>query len=306
MVSVTLALAVEAPAARSYSSSSSSSSNSSSSTSSSVASAPAVTRCNSNSNSSSCAAMSDSTDLQQIALLEQKLTQAHAEKALQQDLLAAKEGELRAQRAALVAKDSELQALRALISARAACGSADAVSGSTTASSPEEQRKRVCVVDDSSVRSPLDKDEILDEVFSYVGVGDYFFVAGVCRKWRDRYLQYCCRRAAASTWLSEACKTNTTYKSAFMTAARLQLAFQCGLDLEGLHEHEWLSHDIASYSIEPIEALIVAKTYDMRYPDDLARAAAFNGRLQLLQWLHEHRCHWPESLVLVNAAGSDS
>eukprot|EP00953_Heterococcus_sp_UTEX-ZZ885_P011435 6618-Heterococcus_DN1.PRE.1 len=246
--------------------------------------------------------MSNSTDLQQIALLEQKLTQAHAEKALQQDFLAAKDGELRAQRAALVAKDRELQALRALASARAACGSVGAVPGSTTASSPEEQCKRVCVVDDSSL-SPLDKDELLDTVFSYVDVGDHFFVAGVCRKWRDRYLQYCCRRAAASTWLSEACKTNTTYKSAFMTAARLQLAFQCGLDLEGLHEHEWLSHDIASYSIEPIEALIVAKTYDMRYPDDLARAAAFNGRLQLLQWLHEHRCHWPESLVLVNAAG---
>jgi hypothetical protein len=124
----------------------------------------------------------------------------------------------------------------------------------------------------------LTKTSCFDTVFSYVDVGDHFFAAGVCRRWRDRYLNYCCKRAAASTWLSDACKTNTTYKSAFMTAARLQLAFECGLDLE---------------------------TYDMRYPDDLA-SAAFNGRLQLLQWLYEHRCNWPERLMLVNAAGSDS
>jgi hypothetical protein len=31
---------------------------------------------------------------------------------------------------------------------------------------------------------PLDKDQLLDEVFSYVGAFEYIYVGGVCRRWK--------------------------------------------------------------------------------------------------------------------------
>jgi hypothetical protein len=115
--------------------------------------------------------------------------------------------------------------------------------------------------------------KLLDSVFSYVGVGDYFFAAGVCRRWRGSYIKLCYNEAAAD----QADKLRTTYSSAFMTAARLQLAFRNGLEAEMLHHHEGLADVIVKNSLEPIEALTVAKTYDMRYPDDIAIDAAYTA-----------------------------
>jgi hypothetical protein len=137
-------------------------------------------------------------------------------------------------------------------------------------------------------------DELLDAVFSYVGVGDYFFAACVCRRWRGRYIKLCYNTAAAD----KVDKLRTTFKSAFMTATRLLLAFKNGLEIEKLHGYEELADDIAKHSLQPIEALTVAKTYDMRYPESIAQGAAFFRRLHLLQWLHERRCPWSEDDVL--------
>jgi hypothetical protein len=44
---------------------------------------------------------------------------------------------------------------------------------------------------DSSTVPPLDRNEILDHVFRYVGGGDHLYVDGVTRRWRGRYLRYC-------------------------------------------------------------------------------------------------------------------
>jgi hypothetical protein len=229
----------------------------------------------------------------QIVLLEQQLEQAHGENALQQKLLAAQDGEIRAHRAALTAKDGELQALRALASVRAACSSADAAP--RTSPYPDAPRNH-------SLRLPLDDDELLDTVFSFVGPGDYFYAAGVCRRWRGRYIKLCYNKAAAD----QADKLRTTYRCAFMTAARLHLAFKSGLDVEELHDYTDLAVDIAANSLEPIEAITLAKTYDMRYPEDMAGEAASNGRLQLLQWLHERRCPWSDKAVVLEAVRSGS
>eukprot|EP00953_Heterococcus_sp_UTEX-ZZ885_P011437 6618-Heterococcus_DN1.PRE.3 len=91
-----------------------------------------------------------------------------------------------------------------------------------------------------------------------------------------------------------------------MTAARLHLAFKSGLDVEELHDYDELACFIAANSLEPIEAITLAKTYDMRYPEDMAGEAASNGRLQLLQWLHERRCPWSDRAVLLEAVRSGS
>jgi hypothetical protein len=46
--------------------------------------------------------------------------------------------------------------------------------------------------------------------------------------------------------------------------------------------------------------------YDMPYPKDMAIEAAFNGRLQFLQWLRERRCPWQDTKILIHAAASGS
>jgi hypothetical protein len=63
-------------------------------------------------------------------------------------------------------------------------------------SSQSGASKRAHLADDSV--SPLDKDVILDTVFSYVGIKDYIYAAGVSRHWRVRYLKLCYSAAAAN------------------------------------------------------------------------------------------------------------
>ena len=45
----------------------------------------------------------------------------------------------------------------------------------------------------------LARDEVLDTVFSFVGIGDYYYVAGVCRNWRHRYTTFCRHTSEEST-----------------------------------------------------------------------------------------------------------
>ena len=195
--------------------------------------------------------------------------------------------------------DFQLVQQQLLLLTQEVCAMA-ASSHSTAVTGSDVQRKRARLVDDSSdcVKSALDEDELLDAVFSYVGVGDYFFAACVCRRWRGRYIKLCYNKAVD--------KVDKLYSSAFMTAARLQLALISGLEVEQLHDYEDLAFNISRFSLQPIEALTVAKTFDMRYPDDIAVEAAFKGRLQLVQWLRERRCPWEDTKVLSNAAASGS
>jgi hypothetical protein len=89
-------------------------------------------------------------------------------------LIAAKEGELAALRVAL----SQAQQLALYTIARAGEGGEG-----------EHAKKRTHLADSS--RSPLDDDEILDTVFSYVGIGDYIYTGAVSRRWKGRYTKLC-------------------------------------------------------------------------------------------------------------------
>jgi hypothetical protein len=62
---------------------------------------------------------------------------------------------------------------------------------------------------------PLDKDEILDAVFGYVGLGEYYYVAGVSRRWRGRYIKLCYSNADDD----DDEKLWTAYDSTIVTAA---------------------------------------------------------------------------------------
>jgi hypothetical protein len=158
----------------------------------------------------------------------------------------------------------------------------------------QEQRKRVCGVDDSSLTSPLDKDELLDAVFTYVGVGEYFFAAGVCRRWRGRYIKLCYNKAALAVKVD---KLRTSFKSAIVTAARLHLALtgSNSLTIAELQANDnTLAKQITRYALDPIAVLTLARVRELTWTTWLCEGAACNNKLELLKWLRESGCPWEE------------
>jgi hypothetical protein len=144
--------------------------------------------------------------------------------------------------------------------------------------------------------------DMLDLVFDYVGAGEYYYVAGVSRRWRGRYLKLCYNAAANK----EAHKLCTSTGSALVTASRLQLALRAGLKMTQLQAYTDLSNDVVCLSLDLIAVLTLAKTYDMPWPVELCTDAAYYCDSELLKWLHERQCPWNESAVLAETAKNDA
>ena len=60
--------------------------------------------------------------------------------------------------------------------------SANHRSSTTAAYEADSRHRRARFVDDHVLA--LARNEVLDAVFSFVGIGEYYYVAGVCRNWR--------------------------------------------------------------------------------------------------------------------------
>jgi hypothetical protein len=146
--------------------------------------------------------------------------------------------------------------------------------------------------------SPLDKDELLDEIFGYVGRGDHLFVAGVSRRWRGRYLQYCADRSTPEHDL----KFVTRYRGAIISESRLQHAKHRGLRIADIDvTQQKYATLICRYSLEPQQVLTVLRLHGLPWNTVICRTAAFYGKLDLLQWLHSNDCPWVLAAVLSNA-----
>eukprot|EP00953_Heterococcus_sp_UTEX-ZZ885_P006165 3788-Heterococcus_DN1.PRE.2 len=156
-----------------------------------------------------------------------------------------------------------------------------------------------------STASPLGKHEVLDTVFSYVGIGDYFYTAAVCKFWRVRYLKLCYSEAETQSNAKHAqSKCTTCYRSALMTAPRLQLALKGTVTVEQLQATTGaFAENVIRYSLEPVEVLSLLKLHDLEWNSALCDAAVFCGKIALLQWLHECGCPWHERTVLRYAIG---
>eukprot|EP00953_Heterococcus_sp_UTEX-ZZ885_P027944 14934-Heterococcus_DN1.PRE.1 len=166
-----------------------------------------------------------------------------------------------------------------------------------TAEESQQLQKQQC---QRSVASPLDKNEILDTVFSYVGIGDYFYAAGVSRKWRGRYIKLCYNKSR-----KQENKLCTRYCSATVTAARLQLALDNNLTIPALEGSRWAYYGMA-HSAEPIKMLTVARLRGITWNPNWCRVAAARYNLELLQWLHGNGCPWSIDDVAEVAVCSDS
>jgi hypothetical protein len=73
----------------------------------------------------------------------------------------------------------------------------------------------------------LERDDILDHIFGFVGVKEWLYVGGVCRRWRDRYLSMCYTARASK----DEHAFQTSYRCSFVTRARLRLAIGNGMQI---------------------------------------------------------------------------
>jgi hypothetical protein len=127
-------------------------------------------------------------------------------------------------------------------------------SGSSSSSErPVHQQKRARAHAPSL--HPLDKDEILDEIFSYVGRKEWLYAEGVCRRWRGRYLSMCYK---GRTSKAEAVY-QTSHKSSIVTAARFSLALDNGLTMPNESQAAKFFDDLPKVSREPILVLTLAR-----------------------------------------------
>jgi hypothetical protein len=182
---------------------------------------------------------------------------------------------------------------------------------------------------------PLDDDVLLDKIFDFVGSGDYFYVAGVCRRWRGRYITLC-YKAAANEVEEEAAeveeaeveeaeleeagleeaeaeeqaereeyrslirgKLRTSLASAVITADRQQMALDDRFRFAQLYPGQF-GDTVAHSSLEPVAVFALAKQYDLRWDGEHCLWAAIANRLDLLQWLHSRGCPWNIDTILVN------
>jgi hypothetical protein len=154
-----------------------------------------------------------------------------------------------------------------------------------------------------TAESPLNKDEILDRVFLYVGGGEHLYVAAVNRRWRGRYLQHCVQNGTTK-YIK---KLVTRHRSVLVTASRLQLVLNCGLAVkEWPMDESTYPNAICIHSTEPQQVFALLRMQGVPLVSNLCTRAAMNAKLPLLQWLRKSSCPWSEITVLYAAARGGS
>jgi hypothetical protein len=135
----------------------------------------------------------------------------------------------------------------------------------------EHRHQRACVAADE--RPVLARDEILDTVFSFVGIDDYYYVAGVCRNWRGRYMSFCHR--TPDEWTGVVRRPYTSCSSIVATADRLQLALDSGLTIELLDTSSWdVAFAFITDSLESRVVLALGRLYGLKWNNLLTQCAA--------------------------------
>eukprot|EP00953_Heterococcus_sp_UTEX-ZZ885_P005178 3269-Heterococcus_DN1.PRE.3 len=177
-----------------------------------------------------------------------------------------------------------------------ACSTSSMCGGSSSADQqvPLQKRARPTV----PLVQALEKDEVLDEIFTFLGRKEWLFVGGVCRRWRGRYLSMCYK---ARTSKYEAVY-QTSHRSSFVTAARFSMALDNGLQMpDDTDAAAEFFYDLPLLSEQPIEVLTLARVHGAAWHEYLCTDAAYYGNLELLKWLHKSECPWDALLVANNA-----
>jgi hypothetical protein len=149
----------------------------------------------------------------------------------------------------------------------------------------------VCMTDS---RNPLLCREVLQNVLSYVGAGQYLFVALVSRLWKDVYGTARYRQLAFDEIRSCGSLKLTLGSSVFASPSRVWLARLSGLD----GTTKAYQHAAGKYA--DVGLLATAHCLGMQYTAATMRGAANRNKLAEVQFLHRRGCPW--SLCLLEDA----
>jgi hypothetical protein len=140
---------------------------------------------------------------------------------------------------------------------------------------------------------------VLDTIFGLVGLKEWLFVGAVCRKWRGRYFSMCSKAQ------QDGAATLTLHKATFATAARFELALDCGMPVKSTvaeqdaHARPYFD-DLPRLSANPREVLTIARVRGFAWHDILTSDAAYYGHYELLKWLHRSGCPCDIAFSAVN------
>jgi hypothetical protein len=220
---------------------------------------------------------------------EQPLASEHAQLACIDELPAPKENDVATKGELLTSPAAHQRRCQELLQHSAAPYQAAA------ADSCKQQR----LAYSSTADLALGRDDVLDDVFSFVGGGDHLYTGGVSRRWRSLYMQYCAQTNSAEVDK----KLVTRHRSVLMTESRLQLALSSGLSVEGwTFDKQSHAELICLYSVEPEKVLALLRVHGVPWSTLLCEGAAYYNKLTLLQWLLAHSCPWDIDNVLHRAS----
>jgi hypothetical protein len=186
----------------------------------------------------------------------------------------------------------------------------------------------------SSKRNPLQEVGVLQNVLTSVGPGHWFYLAAVCRLWRDLYAQL--PPAEVAAYAREGLKDRiscdaymTLYSAVFTSPARVSLALAAG----GIDSTAW-SFNFAAGRHSSAALLAAAQQQGIGFTSATTTGAASSSRqfatlqflraqgcpwhsgachcaakagtLQTLQWLREQGCEWDARCILQSAVSSGS
>jgi hypothetical protein len=170
-------------------------------------------------------------------------------------------------------------------------------SGSSSADAPIHVHQQKRARSSPHLAQALEEDEVLDHAFGFVGVKEWLYVGGVCRRWRGRYLSMCYKARASK----EEHAFQTSHSSTFTTAARFSMALDNGLAMPDESQASAFFYLLPLLSLEPIVVLTLARVRGAAWHKDLYNDAAYYGDFELLKWLREAGCLWNTFIVAANA-----
>jgi hypothetical protein len=140
---------------------------------------------------------------------------------------------------------------------------------------------------------------VLQNVLSYVGPGNYLFMAPVSLLWADLYARLEPQKLTVQEGASKrtiACFPQMTrYSTVFTSPARVQLAHESGLDCNAV------AYQRAAGQYADIASLAAAHELGMHYTAPVMAGAAQCNKLAEVQYLRSRSCPWSLALLEMGA-----
>jgi hypothetical protein len=136
----------------------------------------------------------------------------------------------------------------------------------------------------------LDKDVVLDTIFTFLGVNEYLYIGGVCRRWRGRYISICCKARSSA----DVSATKTLHSATFATVARFELELDCGLQIR--------SEEAEKTARVPFFKDL-ARVRGAAWHGTMSKDAAYYRDFELLKWLYKSGCIWNTHAIALQLLG---